>query len=443
MPRSPHAPSSYCPPPSPHSRRPSISNPMGWLSRSSTQSSISSVKTSRISEPKLLLSSDLMSPRAGILGEGAIVVRTPEEALRETKVPAAFDEDAQDIEYTPPSGGESSSEEEDELPSPLDSPPLPAIPGNNKEAHHEDEDALEPTTPQPFTFPPRSARLAPLRTSLKPNKPESVESVPALPAAFVPAVAPFHAILLSDPPLPTADRSQVVVSLETSTATLRTTLSTLCARPSHLARYIAANFGRRRSDSDASSVYSTASANDDMSVYRRHLTSQGLLSQTRPSPTVHLFLDRPSEPYVHILNYLRTLEPTEGQGPELLPPRAAQASLDVLIELRDEASFLGLDGLYRLCVDEIALAHRRRMRPRTPRTQSSERSLPSMHGSVNSLHTLSEQMPAQHQHSRSLNGVDQIGEHHQPPPTPESWSGTRARSQPRYNSLRPPPAGWI
>ncbi|KAJ7068326.1 hypothetical protein C8F01DRAFT_1050383 [Mycena amicta] len=428
----PHAydapPVSYVPPsPSTSRRRPSISNPMGWLTRTSTQSTVAPVKT--ISEPKLILH-DLMSPRAGILGSGATVVRTPEEALavRDTKALTGefdFEEHGQDIEYTPPSG-ESSSEEEDEIPSPLEagSPALPPLPAAHK------DDSLEPTTPQPFTFPNRPSRIAPLVHALKPRR-ESVESVPS-----IPAVAPFKAILMSDPPAPSADRTKLVVTLETCTASYRTTFDTLASRPSHLARYLSSQFGRPRSDSNASSVYSTASA-DDMSVYRRHLVSQGLIPQT--STSVHIFLDRPSEPYVHILNYLRTPEPTE--GPEVLPPRAAQAGLDALLELRDETAWLGLDQLHKLCVEEII--HRRRIRPRAPRAHSSEVSIPSMHGSVSSLHTLLENSePQTPQHGRSLSKDSGVDEMH-PPPTPDSWAGRRVRSQPRYTSLRPPPAGWI
>ncbi|KAF7301720.1 hypothetical protein MIND_00737600 [Mycena indigotica] len=432
-------PVSYIPPsPSSSRRRPSISNPMGWLSRSSTQSSVTSIKTTRISEPKLILH-DLMSPRAGMLGSGATVVGTPEEALRDTKANFESAEETaqgQEIEYTPAYAAESSSEDEDEIPSPIDSPPLPPIPAETK------QDAVEPTTPHPFTFPPRSGRVPPSSTprpTLRPAR-DSVESVPAIPSTTIPipVVVPFKAILISDAPAPTVDRTKVIVSLETCTATYRTTIDTLTSRPSHLATYIQSYFARPRFDSTASSVYSTASA-EDLSVYRRHLVSQGHMSQA--STSLNIFLDRPSEPYPHILNYLRTPEPTE--GPEVLPPRAAQVGLDALLELRDEAAYLGLDNLQRLCAEEINL--RRRIRPRTPRTHSSERSIPSMHGSVSSLHTLLEKSePETPQHVRSLSkdsGVDEMGQH--ATPTPDLIAGRRVRSQPRYNSLRPPPAGWI
>ncbi|KAJ7179084.1 hypothetical protein C8R46DRAFT_1072405 [Mycena filopes] len=443
-------------------RRPSISNPMLWLSRNSTQSSVSSVKQARISEPKLIQSIELLSSRAGVLGSGATVVRTPDEALRATRVRLTYDgfgdqedrpsgeeeraaehheEHAQEIEYHSPSASnDSSSEDEDEIPSPLDSPPLPPIPSDEKSSF----------TPEPFTFPPRSTRAVPsvpglaLRPSLKPRRTESLDvssAVPALPTNIpsAPAPPPFNAILVSDTPAPTTDRSRIIVSLETSTATAKTTLDTLSSRPSLLSSYIASLFGRRRSDSLASSVYSTASAGDDMSAYRRHLASQGLIPQS--SSSLHIFLDRPSEPYVHILSYLRS-PCSSSDGPEVLPPRAARAGLDTLIELRDEASYLGLDGLYKLCVEEIRQRHR--FRPRNSRAHSAgSGSLHSLHPSASSLQTMLERVEGQsHSRAPSKDVEEPVA---RSPPTPESWAGGRhVRSQTRHGTLRsPPPAGWI
>lgn len=290
-------------------RRPSISSPMHWLSRSSTQSSIGSNKPpARISEPKLIRSDhslEIMTPRAGTLGSGATVVRTPDEALRDTRVRLTYtgldeeatqdkSEEAQEIEYRPGSVS-SSSEEEDEIPSPPDSPPLPPIPADSDEKPASHFDAV----PQPFAMPPpRPNRAVPiiptlvLRPSLKSYRAESVDAVPALPANVSPnpIPPPFSAILVSD--VPAADPSRIIVSIETSNATYKTTLDTLSSRPSFLSSYMRSLFGRRRSDSVASSVYSTASA--DMSTYRHHLMSQGLLPQTASS--LHIFLDRPSDP---------------------------------------------------------------------------------------------------------------------------------------------------
>ncbi|KAJ6599008.1 hypothetical protein DFH09DRAFT_20944 [Mycena vulgaris] len=442
-PSSPHSPTTS------RGRRPSISNPMHWLSRSSTQSSVTSTKPTRISEPKLIRSIEILSSRAGVLGSGATIVRTPDEALRDTRVRLTHDggeEQGQEIEYhhspARSSNGSSSSEEEDEIPSPPDSPPLPPLPSDTEEKPTLHFDA----TPRPFSI-PRPNRAVPatptlsLRPSLKTKRSESVDAssiVPSLPANISPSPLPppFNPILVSDAPSTTSDRSRIMVSIETCTMTYKTTFETISSRPaSFLSSYIASLFGRRRSDSVASSVYSTAS--DDMSAYRRHLTSQGLLAQS--SSSVHIFLDRPSDPYVHILNYLRS-PCASPEGPEVLPPRAAQAGLDTLLELRDEAAYLGLDGLHKLCVEEIRQRHR--PRPRSTRGNSSGSSIHSLHASVSSLHTMLERAERQHSRAGSKDSaVDEMGA--RSPPTPESWAGRRVRSQPRHGSLRPPPAGWI
>ncbi|KAJ7228626.1 hypothetical protein GGX14DRAFT_614014, partial [Mycena pura] len=443
-PSPPHSPTTS------RGHRPSLSRTMGWLSRSSTQSSVASAKPTRISEPTLI-HTDLMSPRAGILGSGATVVRTPDEALRDTRVRLTYEqsagqqqepEEAQELEYSPRTSAETSSEEEDECPSPLDSPPLPPLPSDEKERA---ESLSEPTIAQPFSFPPvRAVPAAPisaLRPSLKTRRTESVDDasvVPALPSniSFSPVTPSFNPILVSAPPA-TADHSRIIVSLETCTATYKTTLDTLSSRPSHLSSYIDSQFGRRRS-SISSSVYSTASASEDMSTYRRHLVSQDLIPPC--STSVHIFLDRPSEPYVHILSYLRCPQP--GEGPEVLPPRATQAGLDVLLELRDEAAYLGLEGLHKLCVEEIRQRHRSRPRGSARGHSGAPVSTHSLQGSVSSLHTMLEQVEPQHSRGRSKDSrLDEIG--NRSPPTPDSLIIRRVQSQSRYGSLRPPPAGWI
>ncbi|CAK5275631.1 unnamed protein product [Mycena citricolor] len=428
-----------------HSRRPSITNPMHWLSRSSTQLSLK--HTARISEPKPI-SADLFSSRAGTLGSGATVVKTPEEALRDTRVRLTHDgycsEAGKKGQDQSPRTSSSSSEDEDEdeIPSPLDSPPLPAVPVDRKSSSSTLD---EFPSPPAFTFPPRPTRAVPLtpalslRSSLKWSGTKSAESlpsasvkmnsaehvptltVPSLPANIspTPSPPPFNAILVSESPIST--HCPMIVSLETSTTTLKTTMETLCSRPSFLSQYMG-QFGRRRVDSSASSVYSTASADQD--VYRRHLASQGLLPHS--SCSVHIFLDRPSEPYAHILAYLRSPCGT-AECPEMLPTRASSAGLDSLLELRDEAAYLGLDGLHKLCVDEIGHIRSRGLaRHRGPKPAS----MHSLSASISSLHTMLERVERHHSDdagSRSL-------------PTPDSALSTKL---PRHASLRTPPAGWI
>src|ERR1700734_4000465 len=60
--------------------KPSLSKSMAWLGRSSAQ--YSSSTPLRISEPKFVNTFDMVhSPRSGALGSGAIVVKTPQDAL--------------------------------------------------------------------------------------------------------------------------------------------------------------------------------------------------------------------------------------------------------------------------------------------------------------------------------------------------------------------------
>ena len=87
----------------------------------------------------------------------------------------------------------------------------------------------------------------------------------------------------------------VGLASKTCTQTFKTTLATLRSRPSHLAQFLAALFFRPHHESMAS-VYSAES--DDLSTYRRHLTSQGLLPHTA---NIHVFLDRASAPCVFSL----------------------------------------------------------------------------------------------------------------------------------------------
>lgn len=138
---------------------------------------------------------------------------------------------------------------------------------------------------------------------------------------------------------------------------------------------------------------------------------------------------------MHILNYLRSTSASH-EGPEVLPPRAAKVGLEGLLELRDEAAYLGLDGLHKLCVEEI-----RQRRPRSTRGHSAAYSMHSLHASVSGLQTMREGVE-RHSRSVSKDSADEMG--HRSPPTPESWAGRRVRSQPRNGTVRsPPPAGWI
>ncbi|TFY68630.1 hypothetical protein EVG20_g3484 [Dentipellis fragilis] len=181
------------------------------------------------------------------------------------------------------------------------------------------------------------------------------------------------------------DASKIIVTLETSTASHKTTLSTLTSRPSHLADYLKSLFRR---NSDASSVYSRTSEYCDSpdtsfnSIFHHHLESSGLLPQS--STHMHIFLDRASASYEHILAFLRSPPSTIDYTTTL--PHAIQlhtystARIEALVALRDEARYLGLDDLHKLCVEEL--------RTRQPRTHTRGADSMSSTGSIRSTHTM-------------------------------------------------------
>ncbi|KAJ4478173.1 hypothetical protein J3R30DRAFT_3290075 [Lentinula aciculospora] len=473
-----------------------LSNTMGWLSRHSTQSSVSSFYkgnkngSSSAPEPqhKPTRSIELVShARHGPLGSGATVVRTPEEALHDSGI-GSRPSPRPTLQRSGTSGSK-----------PLESPPLPSLPIHPRDSSASEDDDYEegdnnvlnasaglswPTPPSAIVPLPPMPSPPSLRSSLKAKSRSSVDvfRVPALPAHVAQSLPqpPFEPVLMSDVPSGVVDPSSVLVTVETSTTSYKTTFKTLTSRPSQLTSYLHYLFPKSRRVSDASSVYSTSS--DDMSTYRNHLASQGLLPQAPVN--VHIFLDRPSAPYLHILNYLRS-PVGSAEVPETLPravqlqPTNSQNRLEALLELRDEASYLDLDELYKLCSDEI----RQRqpvLQPRLPRTHSRGQNsnstsagygVDSQHTSLSSMHTLldrSAESPSQVQ-ARELSAIsddhasmkvsNEFSSDFQPrfhpaskrsPPTPESWkdgrnsrSSTSLRGARRNDLMRPPQAGWI
>lgn len=372
-------------------RRPSISSPMHWLSR----------KDSKVS-----------SERSAAL-QGAVIVRTPEDALRDTNVR---------INYQPKSKQQPSQSSQHPSSPPL--PPLP-VPAEDEAELLEDETPKRPRKPHrqlPRVPSPAPSSSSSPRPSLKSRSSTAVEDpppdVPPLPL-HIPLsapVPPFSPILVSTPlGQDTGDSSKVIVTLETCTTTFKSTLATLCSRPSFLADYLTSLLKQRTSNT--SSVYSSESA--DVQAYRDHLASQGFLQSASCSTSLHLFLDRPSVPYTHILAFLRT--PSISLEYPATLPRGVQltsfthstsstlfnAKLEALLELRDEAAYIGLDSLHKLCTDEVrqrlshAQRHARGSSHASINTMISPGMLPSLsggglgsihshHASVYSLHTLIE-----------------------------------------------------
>jgi hypothetical protein len=123
--------------------------------------------------------------------------------------------------------------------------------------------------------------------------------------------------------------------------------------------------------------------------------------------------------------------------------------LEALMELRDEAAYLQLEGLRKLCIDEI----RHRQSPKLHARGLSSCTIASNHSmnaSVSSLHTLLEKGEADFRHearrskdsdSRSLKDASRLI------PTPQSWKDPTGERTHKRPSLGPPmrsaPAGWI
>ena len=219
--------------------------------------------------------------------------------------------------------------------------------------------------------------------------------------------------------------------------------------------------------------------------------------------------------YAHILAYLR--QPVlEGQ-PESLPyslqfhnftpshppsPTLLQSRLEMLIEVRDEAAYLNLEALQKLCADEI----RQRYGPRQNNHQrgnstSSVPSIQNINASVYGLQTLSERAEPEFRNSPNASPIPLSNASQDPtasttqvaipasspvfvptgpvappqaaiairrgkqtnqtsamaegavartPPTPQSWDGpdqgrsqSRSSSRSRPTNATPPQSGWI
>lgn len=296
-------------------------------------------------------------------------MRTPQEALAG---PGPIGEAVEDRGME--SDMEAAEEELDDVsiysPSRPNSPPLPPIPDDEEVEYQPEEPAPSasstPSRPsRPIPPPPISEEDS---TSSIPNTPslrpalkvlDAFPPVPALPVNLPasPPQVPFDPILLSSPPASNMDPAKVIVSLETSTVTHKTTMKTLMSRPSKLAKYLQALVPPPDSAVEPETPISRSSETDGSftAIFHRHLASSGLLLPNASS--LHVFLDRPSAPYAHILAYLRTPLSTPEQ-PAMLP-RGAQllssssARLEALLELRDEARYLELEELYKLCTDEL------------------------------------------------------------------------------------------
>jgi len=167
--------------------------------------------------------------------------------------------------------------------------------------------------------------------------------VPPLPAeVFLPS---FNPLLLEFHPENVLDPSQTIVALETSTETYRTTWATLMAYPSHLSRYLQTLLlGQQAGEHGTTS--------DDVPIQSRESSSKDNTSHLG----AHIFLDRASTSYTHILQYMRTPTATPTTLPWAIQLESSTSvRIEALLALRDEAKYLDLDLLYRLCCSELGI----------------------------------------------------------------------------------------
>ncbi|KAF9247097.1 hypothetical protein BU15DRAFT_38501 [Melanogaster broomeanus] len=442
----------------PRGHKHSLSKPMTWLSRNTSSNSshwhstaYAAPKPIRISEPKFDNSLEIFDiKRGGLLGSGAIVVRTPQEALSGSGQLFGQITEEQEVKEDILLQVVEANEGR-HLPPLSTSPPLPPLPACHSSISRPLREDVPPSCPtRPCPPLPTPARRSSLKPHLRSSSSDPSHPVPTLPAniAPTPTQPSFDAILLSSVPDSAIDPSKIIVTLETCTMTYRTSLRSLTSRPSYLSSYLTSLL---LPASETASIYSHASdsslaqqSNGFNSVFHDHLTSSGCLGQS--STNIHVFLDRPSAPYAHILTYLRSLSGTPEQ-PEVLPHAvqlgsSSRSRLESLLELRDEASYLGLDELHKLCCYEIN--QRYSVSPSAHTRGGSGSSAASIH----SLHTVIEH----HQDVRSSR-VSSDTTRSSRLTTTEPRSGSP--SVPRYSSLRErsrtrkddgmksPPPGWI
>lgn len=376
------------------------------------------MSVSQTARQKSARSIEILSPRYGSLGTGATVVRTPDDALKDSGVRLTY-EDSSPTEETYHGYLAEEKPEDINRPLPPPPPPLPFELESDEEGEALDSDDDEERI---RALPPRPTRALPSCPTISHSQPAKMPSFTASSDSLPPP--PFRAILLSDAPSCTVDRSKVVVTLETCTNTHKTTFDTLTSQPSRLSEFLAGLFPRARNMSDASSVYSTSS--DDMQAYRTSLQLASTAFSHSPFH-LHVFLDRPSESYPHILAYLRC-------HPQY--PRLLRLDIATLLDLRDEATFLGLTGLQALCAEEI-----QRLATVVPPVHSMRASVHS-----NFLERAGREMrrpgPAVGAGCEAEKSLTDSGTGYRSPPTPQSWKKSHTRESTSTSSRRSR-AGWI
>lgn len=296
-------------------RRPSLPSPMSWLTRSSSTSS--STHPVRVSHAK---SSSVGSIRHANIGTGVTIVRTPQDALAGSGVSVHSSSDQENEHGEVVARNRLVEEDEDEE---GEEEEIRSEPADQTDSHHAEHTENHISVPPAYSPPRSSLPLSkstpslPLKdphpgrlTRAQPHHPTASDTQKKLPppplstlfpvpplSAHLPSPCsppPFDCILLSPAPPSAIDFSKLLVTLETCTATHRTTFGTLTSRPSLLATYLKSLFSDidGELDPEAPPLSSPGENGSFHSIFHNHLASSGLLS---PSAfNIHIFLDRAS-----------------------------------------------------------------------------------------------------------------------------------------------------
>lgn len=300
-------------------RRPSLPSPMSWLTRASSTGS--NMHPVRVSHTK---SSSVGSIRHANLGTGVTIVRTPQEALAGSGVSVDGSSDQENDHGEVVARNRLVEEDEEEAEEEEEGEEeIRSEPADQTDSHHHAEQTENISVPPAYSPPRSSLPLSkstpslplkdphPRPTRAQPHPPTASDTQKKLPppplSTLFPAVPPisahlpspcspppFDCILLSPAPPSAIDFSKLLVTLETCTATHRTTFGTLTSRPSRLASYLKSLFSDidEESDPEAPSLSSPGENGSFHSIFHNHLASSGLLS---PSAfNIHVFLDRAS-----------------------------------------------------------------------------------------------------------------------------------------------------
>ena len=292
---------------------------MSWLTRSSSTGS--QTRSAHASHTK---SSSVGNIRHGAFGPAITIVRTPQEALAGSGVSIHSSSDQENEHGEVVARNRLVEEDEDEEGE--EEEEIRSEPAET-DSHHADAEHTENHISVPPAYsPPRSSLPLSKSTPSLPLKdphpgrltraqhhpPTASDTQKKLPppplSTLFPAPPlsahllspssppPFDCILLSPAPPSAIDFSKLLVTLETCTATHRTTFGTLTSRPSHLATYLKSLFSDIDGELDPEAPpLSSPGENENgsfHSIFHNHLASSGLLS---PSAfNIHIFLDRAS-----------------------------------------------------------------------------------------------------------------------------------------------------